>query len=614
MLAFIRFLFAGLLLVISHAFAATVQDEHGTFTLEKTPQRIVVLELSFADALAAVDVIPIGIADDNDAKRILPEVRAHLKPWQSVGTRAQPSLEAIAALKPDLIIADSSRHAGVYIALQQIAPVLLLKSRNETYAENLQSAAIIGEMVGKKREMQARLEQHKERMAQWASQLPKGTRVAFGTSREQLFNLHTQETWTGSVLASLGLNVPAAMAGASMPSIGLEQLLAVNPAWLLVAHYREESIVKRWQQDPLWQMLTAAQKQQVASVDSNTWARMRGIFAAERIAAIKHPVLLWGLPVAALIIIFWLSLFCYSAIPVSGADATRALLPGHTPTLPEALVQNLRLPRSLVAVLIGASLALAGTLLQTLTHNPMASPSLLGINSGAALAMALTSALSPTPIAGYSLSFIAACGGGVSWLLVMTAGGGFRHTQDRNKLILAGIALSAFCMGLTRITLLLAEDHAYGIFYWLAGGVSHARWQDVWQLLPVVVTAVPVVLLLANQLNLLNLSDSTAHTLGVNLTRLRLVINMLVLLLVGACVSVAGPVAFIGLLVPHLARFWAGFDQRNVLPVSMLLGATLMLLADVLARALAFPGDLPAGAVLALIGSPCFVWLVRRRG
>lgn len=98
--------------MISHAFAATVQDEHGTFTLEKTPQRIVVLELSFADALAAVDVIPIGIADDNDAKRILPEVRAHLKPWQSVGTRAQPSLEAIAALKPDLIIADSSRHAG----------------------------------------------------------------------------------------------------------------------------------------------------------------------------------------------------------------------------------------------------------------------------------------------------------------------------------------------------------------------------------------------------------------------------------------------------------------------------------------------------------------------
>ncbi|MBM3071511.1 ABC transporter substrate-binding protein [Enterobacter sp. RHBSTW-00994] len=285
MLAFIRFLFAGLMLVTSHAFAATVQDEHGTFTLDKTPQRIVVLELSFADALAAVDVSPVGIADDNDASRILPDVRAHLKPWQSVGTRAQPSLEAISALKPDLIIADSSRHAGIYSALQQIAPVLLLKSRNETYAENLQSAAIIGEVIGKKAQMQARIEQHHEKMAQWASQLPKGTHVVFGTSREQQFNLHTQDTYTGSVLKALGLNVPTAMAGAAMPSISLEQLLAINPTWLLVAHYRQESIVKNWQQDPLWQILTAAQKQQVASVDSNAWARMRGIFAAERIAS-----------------------------------------------------------------------------------------------------------------------------------------------------------------------------------------------------------------------------------------------------------------------------------------------------------------------------------------
>lgn len=328
----------------------------------------------------------------------------------------------------------------------------------------------------------------------------------------------------------------------------------------------------------------------------------------------RYPVLRWGLPITVLILVFWLSLFCYSAIPISAGDALRALIPGHTPSLPEALVQNLRLPRSLVAILIGISLALAGSLLQTLTHNPMASPSLLGINSGAALAMALTSALSPAPVAGYPLALIAACGGGVIWLLVMSAGGGFRHTQDRNKLVLAGIALSAFCMALTRITLLLAEDHAYGIFYWLAGGVSHARWQEFWQLFPVVLAIVPVVYLLAHQLNLLNVSDSTAHTLGVNLAKLRLITNILVLILVGACVSVAGPVAFIGLLMPHLARFWIGYNQRKVLPMCMLMGATLMLLADVLARALAFPGDLPAGAVLAMIGAPCFVWLVRRRG
>lgn len=283
MLALIRCLFAGLMLVASHAFAATVQDEQGTFTLEKTPQRIVVLELSFADALAAVDVSPVGIADDNDPSRILSDVSAHFDTWHSVGTRAQPSLEAISALKPDLIIADSSRHAGIYKALQAIAPVLLLKSRNETYEENLQSAAIIGKIVGKETEITQRLTLHRQRMQAFAAQLPKGANVVFGTSREQQFNLHSRESYTGSVLTALGLTLPAAVNSASMTAIGLEQLLAINPEWLIVAHYRQQSIVRTWQQDPLWQVMQAAQKQNIAAVDSNTWARMRGIFAAERI-------------------------------------------------------------------------------------------------------------------------------------------------------------------------------------------------------------------------------------------------------------------------------------------------------------------------------------------
>lgn len=329
--------------------------------------------------------------------------------------------------------------------------------------------------------------------------------------------------------------------------------------------------------------------------------------------AIKHPVLLWGLPVAALIIIFWLSLFCYSAIPVSGADATRALLPGHTPTLPEALVQNLRLPRSLVAVLIGASLALAGTLLQTLTHNPMASPSLLGINSGAALAMALTSALSPTPIAGYSLSFIAACGGGVSWLLVMTAGGGFRHTHDRNKLILAGIALSAFVWALPaspccwpKIMLtasLLAGRRSVprplaGCLAALAGGghCSPCRVAAGESTEP----AQP-----QRQHRPYAGSEPDEATFG----------HQYVSAASGWCVrqrSRSGGVyrsagATSGALLGRLRSAQRTASEHAA-------GATLMLLADVLARALAFPGDLPAGAVLALIGSPCFVWLVRRRG
>ncbi|OCA52605.1 Fe(3+) dicitrate ABC transporter substrate-binding protein FecB [Photorhabdus namnaonensis] len=270
---------------LPHAIAVTVQDEQGSFTLNIVPQRVVVLELSFADALAAINISPVGIADDNDPQRILTDVRQRIKPWQSTGTRAQPSLEAISALKPDLIIADSQRHAGIYRALKGIAPVLLLKSRNETYEENLQSAAIIGKVMGKESEMQQRLAKHHERMKGYASQLPQGVSVAFGTSREQQFNLHSSDTYTGSVLTALGLKVPTPVNHAAMASLSLEQLLALNPDWLIVAHYRQESIVKRWQQDSLWQMMTAQHKHQVATVDSNTWARMRGIFAAERIGS-----------------------------------------------------------------------------------------------------------------------------------------------------------------------------------------------------------------------------------------------------------------------------------------------------------------------------------------
>ncbi|UEM38535.1 Fe(3+) dicitrate ABC transporter substrate-binding protein FecB [Pectobacterium aquaticum] len=270
---------------LGRANAVTVQDEQGSFTLDTPPQRIVVLELSFADALAAIDVSPVGIADDNDPDRILSEIREHLKSWHSVGTRAQPSLEAISALKPDLIIADSSRHSGIYTALKAIAPVLLLKSRNETYEENLHSAEIIGKVLGKDSTMQTRLAQHRETMKGYAAQLPQGTNVVFGTSREQQFNLYSSDAYTGSVLAALGLSVPKPINNAPMASINLEQLLAINPQWLIVTHYREESIVKRWQQDTLWNLLEAQQKQQIAAVDSNAWARMRGIFAAERIGS-----------------------------------------------------------------------------------------------------------------------------------------------------------------------------------------------------------------------------------------------------------------------------------------------------------------------------------------
>lgn len=172
------------ILVSFTATAVTVEDSKGLFTLDYQPKRIVVLEFSFADALAAVDVSPVGIADDKEADRVLKEVRDVIGSWTSVGTRSQPSMEVIASLKPDLIIADISRHEAVYADLQKIAPTLILPSRRETYEDSLKAAAIIGKVIGKDQAMQARLQQHRKTMAQYAQQLPQKIEVQFGVARD----------------------------------------------------------------------------------------------------------------------------------------------------------------------------------------------------------------------------------------------------------------------------------------------------------------------------------------------------------------------------------------------------------------------------------------------
>ena len=151
----------------SSAKTRVVQDEQGTFELESIPKRVVVLEFSFVDALAAVGVSPVGVADDNNAARVIEAVRDLVQPWESVGMRSQPSLEAIALLKPDLIIADAERHRTIYQDLNRIAPTLLLKSRGETYHENLESAHKIGIALNKQEAMDKRIQQHQETITKY---------------------------------------------------------------------------------------------------------------------------------------------------------------------------------------------------------------------------------------------------------------------------------------------------------------------------------------------------------------------------------------------------------------------------------------------------------------
>lgn len=276
---------SALLMVSAFASAVTVKDAKGEFTLDKTPSRVVALEYSFVDALAQVGVSPVGVADDNKVDRILPQVREKIAAWQSVGTRSQPSLEVIATLKPDLIIADPSRHTAVFEELKKIAPTVMFDSRHESYQENLETAQKIGDLVGKSAEMKAKINEHNDYIANIAKNLGvQGKKASFGTSREDKFNIQNDNGYVGSFLTTLGFAPTKLNSDQAFVEINLEQLVMEKPEYLFIAHYRDESIARKWEAEPLWKAIPAVKANHVYSVDADMWARGRGLEASKIMA------------------------------------------------------------------------------------------------------------------------------------------------------------------------------------------------------------------------------------------------------------------------------------------------------------------------------------------
>ena len=276
---------SALLMVSALASAVTVKDAKGEFTLDKTPSRVVALEYSFVDALAQVGVSPVGVADDNKIDRILPQVREKIAAWQSVGTRSQPSLEVIASLKPDLIIADPSRHTAVFEELKKIAPTVMFDSRHESYQENLETAQKIGDLVGKSAEMKAKINEHNDYIANIAKNLGvQGKKASFGTSREDKFNIQNDNGYVGSFLTTLGFAPTKLNSDQAFVEINLEQLVMEKPEYLFIAHYRDESIARKWEAESLWKAIPAVKANHVYSVDSDMWARGRGLEASKIMA------------------------------------------------------------------------------------------------------------------------------------------------------------------------------------------------------------------------------------------------------------------------------------------------------------------------------------------
>ncbi|KKC39277.1 iron ABC transporter permease [Devosia epidermidihirudinis] len=268
-----------------------------------------------------------------------------------------------------------------------------------------------------------------------------------------------------------------------------------------------------------------------------------------------------------------------------------------------ALIWEVRLPRVLLAVLVGANLAVAGVLIQTLTRNPLASPQTFGINGGAALAIVVAVIAVPGLSGGSTVvpAFVgAAVIGMIMWILSLS------NAITPLKLALAGIALQLVLAAMVQ-AVLIANNASADIVYWLAGSVTTAQWSKVWTILPFSLVGIVVAIAGGHHFGLLALDTSTGMSLGQNARRTGGLASALIVILAGSSVAVAGPIGFVGLMVPHIVRTLVGEEQRTVLILSVAAGPLLLVAADLGGKLVAYPAELPVGIITAILGAPAFL-------
>jgi iron complex transport system permease protein len=293
---------------------------------------------------------------------------------------------------------------------------------------------------------------------------------------------------------------------------------------------------------------------------------------------------------------------------VGFADLYALLTGGDVRPSAASILLNVRLPRVAAALLAGSALAVAGALLQSVLDNPLASPNVIGINSGAGLFVLLSGALLPSALA---FSPLFAFAGALASALVIF-GISFGIQMSRLTVVLAGIAVSAIC-GAGMNTILIIDPDAYiGASTFLVGGLAGVTAPNLLWPACCILPALVFGALFARRLNIMALGDTTAHSLGMRVRLNRLMFLALAAFLAGVAVSVAGLLGFVGLIVPHLIRFFVGHDNRLVVPMSALLGASFVTLCDLAARTLFAPYELPVGIVMAFFGGPFFIYLIIR--
>ncbi|MEM9036701.1 MAG: iron ABC transporter permease [Actinomycetota bacterium] len=288
-----------------------------------------------------------------------------------------------------------------------------------------------------------------------------------------------------------------------------------------------------------------------------------------------------------------------------------AALTGEPEGISQIAVRE-RLPRTVLAVLVGSTLAVAGAVFQGVTRNPLADPGLLGISSGASLAVVIGLTYfglqSPT-----STIWVAIAGAAGAATFVWLIGSMGRGGATPLKLALAGAATWAALSSLISAILLPRIDIMDSFRFWQIGGVGRAEWDRITIVLPFFAVGLLLCLAMSRGMNALALGDDTAAGLGEHVTRTRLLAALGAVVLSGAATAAAGPIAFVGLVVPHISRLMIGVDHRKLLPFSALAGATLLVASDVVGRVIARPTEVDVGIVTAFIGAPLFIWVIRRQ-
>ncbi|MCM3597640.1 iron ABC transporter permease [Metabacillus idriensis] len=275
------------------------------------------------------------------------------------------------------------------------------------------------------------------------------------------------------------------------------------------------------------------------------------------------------------------------------------------------IIQTVRLPRAAVAVVVGASLAVAGALMQALTKNPLASPGVFGINAGAGFFVVIA-----VSIFGVSslqaFTWISFLGAAVAAFTVYFAGSFGREGLTPMKLTLAGAAMAALFSSLTQGFLVSNEAALDQVLFWLAGSVQGRKLELLYSVLPYIGIAFVICIFLASKINLLMMGEDVAKGLGQKTGTVKLITAAVIILLAGGAVAIAGPVGFVGIVIPHIARFFVGNDHRWILPYCAVLGGVLLVTADIGARFVAMPEEVPVGVMTALVGTPFFIYIARR--